>query len=116
MGWLSSILGAFSKPAPTAAGVVATAGDVRKGLAVLGAFPVADLEKAMDEHFANLADDAVVAEDVAGLLASVGVPYAGDVGMAIRLLVWIVGAGISPSGGEPAPVIPRLYGRTYRYD
>jgi hypothetical protein len=92
----------------TLAGMAITAGEVRTGLSVLLAFPIADVSKALAAKLANVQDDAVVLEDVASALGSVGVPGAAYVGAAIKVLAWVAANSLSPADLTPLPPSPGM--------
>jgi hypothetical protein len=79
-----------------------TVGELKAGVATLKKFPLDAVEQAIADHFANLQEDAVVAEDFAGALAAIGVPFAGDVDLAIMTLAWITAHGEAPAASAAA--------------
>jgi hypothetical protein len=80
-----------------------TVGELKAGVTTLEKFPLAAVKQAMADRLGNLQEDAAVAEDFAGALAAVGVPYANDVDLAIMALAWIAANGAAaPSTAYPS--------------
>jgi hypothetical protein len=67
-----------------------TNADLLAGARSLAAFPFADLEAAIAAKGASLPDDLAVAEDVAGILATIGIPFAGDAELALEVLGFVL--------------------------
>jgi len=99
-----------------------TVGEIKAGVTTLEKFPLAAVKQAIADKLDDLAEDAVVAEDFAGALASIGVPYAADADLAIMALAWIVshGQGVAtsmfpdlappPNGGVVGAFLDSIHG------
>ncbi len=74
-----------------------TVGELKAGVQTLTKFPFDAIEKVFAEHFADIHDDAIVGENIAGALAAVGVPFAADVDFAIMAIAWIAANGAAAS-------------------
>jgi hypothetical protein len=80
-----------------------TVGELTAGVQTLEKFPVAAVKQAMAEHFGDLQQDAVVAEDFATALAAINVPFAADANLLIMAIAWIVAHGAAaPSTAYPS--------------
>jgi hypothetical protein len=86
--------------------------EVEAGLKGWAAFPIADLKRAYDERFGDLADDAKAIEDVAALLAAFGAPYAAEVGPILALAGLLLAVSSPAVPGDPG-TYPRAGERTY---
>lgn len=82
-----------------------TSAELTAGLKTLGTFPWAQAEAAIESGLTNLPDDLVTAEAIAGVLSAVGVPFAGDVGLALKVAGIVLplaqAAGVTVSPGTP---------------
>ena len=82
-----------------------TAGQARAGVAALKAFKIDDLDKAVVARFAILPDDEAVADDDLAFLASVGVPAADEVKLAVDfleiLVPWLVANNLAHPINNP---------------
>jgi hypothetical protein len=89
-----------------------TVAEVEAGLKAWAAFPIDHLNKVYAEHFASLADDEKTVEDVAQLLASVGVPYAAEVGSIVKLAGFLQAISSPAQPGDPG-TYPSAVERSY---
>ena len=121
---VSVLLNAFapaSNPLTSAAGAIVvtkiagesiTIGELSKGIAGLSSFPWSKAEGAIKSDLSNVQNDAVTLEAVAGVLADLGVPLAGDVGLLIRVAAFLIQAAPKADvGGEVGYVKPATVGR-----
>jgi len=98
-----------------------TVGELKAGVTTLEKFPVAAVKKAITDGLGDLQEDAEVAEDFAGALAAIGVPYANDIDLAIMALAWVAANGAAatssmfpdlapPNGGVVGAFLDSLRG------
>ena len=87
-------------------------GELSKGLAGLSSFPWIRAEGAIESKLSDVQDDAVTLEAVAAVLADLGVPLAGDVGLLIKVAAFLIQAAPKADvGGAIGYVKPTTVGR-----